>query len=415
MALSLPTNVFDLQGEEFFQLVQEKCGITMAQILRYLEVISADCLLGIPDLFAFFHQDSVDLLTMTKKVGIILTDGSFKVKEGLRFQADTFIQSLKVLQHHERYSETNQLTISSAFIDRYPIIRQIVKFFENDIPQPNNSRFAFTRTIIETIITNYNRANCRFSYTDSIREFAACLFILGGRNVYEFIRLNVSGLLPSLTTIQALIDTGTNHFQEGEFRYDAMCDYLSSNGSKLVFASEDCTSVIPKVTYDATSNSFIGFVPSLKNGLPEVNKFSTESFAELENWFSTIAKSHLLNVHMIQPIVSTSNTCSPFMLSAYGTDNCFKTQDIINRWTNMVNECLKKDIKLIGFATDADTRYLKAMRLLMGFFAHMPDQQFLQGDNTFRAAIPRVSSILNSNISYDMATVLLPSPGPGST
>ena len=226
MTLPLSASVFELQGEEFFRLVQEQCGNTMVEILRYLEVTSADCLLGIPDLFAFFYQDSADLLTIKKTVEIVLSDGSFKVKDGLHFEADTFINSLKALQHHKLYSEINDLTIPTALINHYPVLQQIVKLFENDLLQTDDSRAAFKSTIIETMITNHGCAKCRFSYTNTIHEFAACLFILGGRNAYEFIRLNIPGLIPSLTTIQALIDRGTNHFQEGEFRHNAMCDYL---------------------------------------------------------------------------------------------------------------------------------------------------------------------------------------------
>ena len=42
---------------------------------------------------------------------------------------------------------------------------------------------------------------------DSIREFALNVFILGDRNVYQFMRLNISGFLPSLTVIQCSLDS----------------------------------------------------------------------------------------------------------------------------------------------------------------------------------------------------------------
>jgi hypothetical protein len=94
MPISLPTNVFELLDEAFLQVVKEQCGLTMMEILRYLEVNSADSLLGIHDLFAFFHHDSPDLLPIKNKVGITLANGSFLVKEGLLFQANSFIQNL---------------------------------------------------------------------------------------------------------------------------------------------------------------------------------------------------------------------------------------------------------------------------------------------------------------------------------
>ena len=67
MTPPLPTNVFKLRGEEFFQLVQEQCGATTVDILRYLEVMSADCLLHIEDLFSFLFPEqtiTVQLCTL---------------------------------------------------------------------------------------------------------------------------------------------------------------------------------------------------------------------------------------------------------------------------------------------------------------------------------------------------------------
>ncbi|CAF4823955.1 unnamed protein product [Rotaria socialis] len=170
----------------------------------------------------------------------------------------------------------------------------------HDLSEANDFCFHFKRTVIETIIMNHDRAKYRYDYSSSIREFASCVFILGGRNVYEFVRLNIPGFLPSLTVIQALIDASTNYFQEGEFRYNVMSHYISSKNLKFVYAAEDCTSVIPKITYNTRSNNFTGFVPPLKGGLPQINTFSTESFAELQHWFCTVSMPHLLNAYMIQ-------------------------------------------------------------------------------------------------------------------
>jgi hypothetical protein len=294
MPLSLPTNVFELQDEAFLQVVQKQCGVTMVEILRYLEVNSADCLLGIRDLFAFFRHDSLDLLPIKNKVGITLNNGDFIVKEGLSFQANTLIRALQARQQQQNLSASNDLTISSALLDRYPVFREIIHFFENFSSQSDQSFNTFKYTVIETIISNHDRAKSCYYYNDSMRDFASCVFILGGRNVYEFIRLNIPGFLPSLTVIQRSLDSTTNRIGEGEFRYDLMSDYLSSQKTKFIFAAEDCTAVVPQIIYDAHSNTFIGFALSLENGLPQINNFSTESFSELENWFCTSTKSHFL-------------------------------------------------------------------------------------------------------------------------
>lgn len=392
MSIPLHRDVFELRDEAFLQVVQEQCGLTIVEVLRYLEVNSADSLLGIHDLFAFFHHDSPNLLPIKNKVGITLTNGSFIVKEGLSFQVNSFIQKLQTLQQKNPFM-SNDLTISSALLTRYPVLGLIVGFFGNSSLQSNDSSIKFKRTIIETIISNHDRAKTHYCYNDSIREFASCLFILGGRNVYEFIRLNIPGLLPTLPVIQALIDSAENRIVEADFRYDLMSDYLSLQKTNFIFASEDCTGVVPRIVYNVQSNSFIGFVPHLEDGLPQINAFSTESFAKLENWFDTLNKSYLLNIHMVQPINLSSISCSPFLLSAYGTDNQFKTIDILMRWMSMVNQCDKKGVKVVGFSTDCDSRYLRSMRLLMGYFADLPNQHFHLRDNAFYVDIPKVISL----------------------
>ena len=393
MPIPLHGNVFELRDEAFLQVVKEQCGLTIVEILRYLEVNSADSLLGIPDLFAFFRHDSPNLLPIKNKVGITLTNGSFIVKEGLSFQLNSFIQKLQALQQKNPFI-SNDLTISSALLTRHPVIGLIIRFFENSSSQSNDSSIKFKRTIIETIISNHDRAKTHYCYNDSIRDFASCLFILGGRNVYEFIRLNIPGLLPSLPVIQASIDSAENRIVEGDFRYDLMSDYLSLQKTNFIFASEDCTAVIPRIVYNVQLNTFIGFAPHLEDGLPEINAFSTESFAKLENWFDTLNKSYLLNIHMIQPINLSSFSRSPFLLSAYGTDNYFTTLDILMRWMSMVNQCDKKGVRIVGFSTDCDSRYLRSMRLLMGYFADMPNQQFHLRDNAFYVDIPKVISLI---------------------
>ena len=118
-----------------------------------------------------------------------------------------------------------------------------------------------------------------------------------------------------------------------------MAEYLSSEKTKFIFVAEDCTAVVPRVVYDVQSNTFVGFTSHLKSGLSAVNAFSTESFAELKDWFHTSSQSHLINLHMVQPIGRGPIPCSSFLLSAYGTDNRFSGQDIIMRWISIVNRC----------------------------------------------------------------------------
>ncbi|CAF3356689.1 unnamed protein product [Rotaria socialis] len=104
------------------------------------------------------------------------------------------------------------------------------------------------------------------------------------------------------------------------------------NQSTLGFVAEDATAVVPKVTYDIKSNTFIGFsLPLDSNGLPIQNSYSTDSFTRLEEWYSDIKRATLLNAYLIQPL-SSSFHISPYIFAAYGTDNKSESADVISRW-----------------------------------------------------------------------------------
>ena len=123
------------------------------------------------------------------------------------------------------------------------------------------------------------------------------------------------------------------------------------------------TAVVSKITYDTTSNTFVGFSSPLNNnGLPITNLYSTTSFNEFEHWYSDVSKAKSLNAYLIQPLSTSSSNSSSYLLAAHGTNNKFKLSDVISRWCHIYEECKTKGIRIIGFGADCDSRYLGAMR-----------------------------------------------------
>ncbi|CAM4972458.1 unnamed protein product [Rotaria socialis] len=92
---------------------------------------------------------------------------------------------------------------------------------------------------------------------------------------------------------------------------------------------------------------------------------------------------------MIQPVQSTDNSSipSPYLLSAYGTDNTATANDILQRWWYIFNQSLQRNIRIIGFSTDTDPKYLRAMRLMSGFLGAHPHFQVHQHPQTFQIKI----------------------------
>jgi hypothetical protein len=56
---------------------------------------------------------------------------------------------------------------------------------------------------------------------------------------------------------------------------------------------------------------------------------------------------------MIQPVKPTNQSVipSPFVLSAYGMDNSTTANDVLQRWWYIFNQCLQRNIRIIGFST----------------------------------------------------------------
>ncbi|CAF4644402.1 unnamed protein product, partial [Rotaria magnacalcarata] len=85
--------------------------------------------------------------------------------------------------------------------------------------------------------------------------------------------------------------------------------------------------------------------------------YSTDSFTCLENWYlnDPIAKS--LGAHLIQPLSSSLENTSPYLLAVYGTNNKFKSPDVIARWGYIYRQCKAKGVRVIGYSSDCDSRY----------------------------------------------------------
>ncbi len=146
------------------------------------------------------------------------------------------------------------------------------------------------------------------------------------------------------------------------------------------------------VSYDTKTNSFIGFSPQLVNGLPIINQFQTNDYNELQQWFQDFEKSTLINANLVEPLLnknSSSIHSRPYIISAYGTNNKYIGMDVLHKWIYMYNECKKRNIVVVGFASDCEARYLKAMQISLGFFTHTPNIDLLnENKNLLQINIP---------------------------
>ncbi|CAF3794679.1 unnamed protein product [Rotaria sp. Silwood1] len=373
--VNLTQEVLSFRNETFYNLVEQQCGSVALEIMQVQDISSVDRLLETGDIFAVLQLDSDELIPIKMKAGIFLNDGGFVLKKGLVYKVETFFNTLNILnQQHlksaapKNSNNSSDLIVPECLLQKFPFIKTLI-IYSNLIIK---SKYDFT--LLNIILNNMFR-NCiteekGFRYEAIVRQFATSLYILGGRTSYEFIRLNIPAFLPSVQIIQSFIAASDNHLTEGLFNFEGACNYFNSIQPTLGFIAEDTTAVVPKVTYDATSNTFICFsLPLDNNELLIINSYKTDSFTYLEEWYYNIPTAKSLNAFLIQSLSVSSSNKSPYVLVAYGTDNKFISSDVIPRWHHIYQQCKAKGIHIVGFSTDCDSRYLHAMRVSLGFFA----------------------------------------------
>lgn len=119
---------------------------------------------------------------------------------------------------------------------------------------------------------------------------------------------------------------------EGELRCEELLNYLEKlNAPKTIWLSEDASGVFAKVTHDPNTNQLVGLVlpTESKTGSPMLFSFTPHSIEYIEKQMKENSMSTLVFLVLAQPIMNKS---PPFILQVFGTDNKFKTQDVMLRW-----------------------------------------------------------------------------------
>jgi hypothetical protein len=340
------------------------------------------------------QEDYLELIDIKKKLTFNRPDGTCIIKLGAQHDIKKLFESLENRLINKEQLTTAEivkedLILSSDVIQKYPFLEHLVHFFINLSENVHPIDKPFLHYFLDNLLSNLSFTKNRYRYNEFIVDFALCLSIFAGRNGYEFIRLNIPGALPNLTTIQTKIAKEGFRALEGQFRYSDMKEYLTTVDSTFAYCAEDSTSAVRKIVYDVQSNAFVGFtLPLDEYGMPRVQHFQTNSFKELKSWFEEKDFSHLINLHMIQPICVRNEKMSPFALAAYGTNGKYTNLDVIRRWFKIFEESLHRGVRILGYSTDADPRYLLGMRLISGFFSTLLNSPAIGHSSLFKIGIP---------------------------
>ncbi|CAF1291390.1 unnamed protein product [Rotaria magnacalcarata] len=393
----LPSDVLNYSYDNFYQLVKERCGDNVVEFMKLLDISSVQSLLGVENLFDYLEFNSEKLNAIKNKLAFQHENVLVEVKWGVRNSLECLIQDLKTFSdNNQRMAESIVLNddtiLSSSFLQKHPILKCLINLYktiDDQNNEDNSENTSFFNYFLHNISSNLCRSKNAYRYNEPVLRFAMAFHVLSGNIAYEFVRLNVPGALPALSTLQGLPLNKHHRMKEAEFRFDSLSAHTNSLKTNIAFAAEGCTAVIKKISYDSLTNSFVGLVPHLNDGIPTTLHYQTDSFKKLREWFSTEDRSDLINIHMIQPITNMQIAPNPFLLSAFGTNNKYEAIDIIRRWIWVFEQSSLKNVRIVGFSTHGDPKYMRAMRLVTGFFATLPNIKLNSYTNAFYVKIPK--------------------------
>lgn len=241
----------------------------------------------------------------------------------------------------------------------------------------------FSTELFKKLMANTQR-NCSTMpqgrrHNEIMKKFSLSLLLMTGPSAYNLIHANMPEAFPSLSTVQREANKHYQPIKEGEFLFDKLLAHLDAyNAPRIISVSEDATRVVSRIDYDGKSDSIVGFVlPLGASSLPEHGYFDATSFERIEQMFSTSKKSTNAYVYMAQAM---SLTVPPFCLAVIGTDNCFDATVVLNRWRYIIQQCNARNIKVISFGSDGDSRLLTSMRLSIKLHNYLPKQYQQQYD-----------------------------------
>ncbi|CAF1474909.1 unnamed protein product [Rotaria sordida] len=373
----LTDDMMNLRNDDFYNFLEvalnkDLCELFRVQGIRDMSSLSSITIDQITQVFTF---NIMELNNLKKSLGFVSTDGNFHLRLGYR----NLLERLILLVKSKKSSFVKNFELSNKHKENQ-INEKLLEMWKQTSSSSNKACIPILFPWINNIFQNLEKTKNRYRYDDHIQEFALLIFIFGGRNCYEFLRLNLPAALPHISNLELIIRSQELRMIECEFRFNLLKEYSQINNSNYIFVAEDLTSSITCIDYDVQSNSFIGFSPPLVNGIPESNFFRTENFNELKKWFDELDKSKFINLYMVK---SLALSAPPFILSAFGSNNKFTAIDIVKRWLFIHNQCLIQGIRVVGFSTDGDARYLRAMRLFSRFFAELPNFNFFKHHDGF--------------------------------
>lgn len=201
----------------------------------------------------------------------------------------------------------------------------------------------FLQTLIE--IQRKKNSKKRIFYDDDMLKISLYYFLLGGRQLYETLALNLP--FPSLALIYKYLHDKRTAI-EGEFRFEIFAAQNKERGGvNYAWVSEDDTKVVEGIRYNPHEDTIVGLCLPIdhETGTPKINFFKFNTIKEVkEHLFKEKAASYVKLV-TIRALSPTSKT---FVLALYGTNGSDKFEPTLQRWKYIVDEFAAIGVVVMG-------------------------------------------------------------------
>ena len=107
-------------------------------------------------------------------------------------------------------------------------------------------------------------------------------------------------------------------------------------------------------------------LPLDDNGLPIMDSFVAKSFSAMEDMLAKNPIAKYAYIYMAQPLC---HNVPPICLGCLGTNNKFSAEDLLPRWKYIVEECSRRNISVLSFRADRDSRIMKCMKVSTSLMA----------------------------------------------
>lgn len=199
------------------------------------------------NLLDFIHIDSYDasLIVIKRLAAFYNTNGIWTIKAGVQYEVDLLMSAIHRVEGQQTTTECiGYILVSGVTFARFPWLRSLVIFCQNSMLVEDRNDYSFLSLFIENMANNLTKSSNHNRYSPLLEQFAYVLHLLGGRQAYEFVRINLQGSLPCPSTLSKVFNENRGQLVEGKFRFDSMANHLESINIRYAFASEHCTRVV---------------------------------------------------------------------------------------------------------------------------------------------------------------------------